>query len=357
VRAAEERIARTIEATGTLAAQDQVDLAMKVAGRLASLTVDLGDHVRQGQVIARLEPTDFRIQAEQASAALEQARTRLGLLPEGPVQLVDPEQTSSVRQARASLTEAGLKRDRAQQLFEQQLIPRSDLDTAIAAHQIAEGGYENAIEEIRNRQAMLSQRRSELDFAKHQLEQTVLLSPMDGAVSARQGSEGQFVPAGSPVVRIVRLHPLRLRLPVPERAVSGVRVGQQVKIRIEQDPNTYYGRVARLSPSIDESNRTLMVEAEIPNEQGLLRPGAFARAELVIATDRTAIFVPASALVTFAGIEKVFLAENGKSLEKPVKTGRRNGDKIEITEGVKPGELVVVDPGNLVGGQPISVKE
>jgi multidrug efflux pump subunit AcrA (membrane-fusion protein) len=78
---------------------------------------------------------------------------------------------------------------------------------------------------------------------------------------------------------------------------------------------------------------------------------------LVIATDRTAIFVPASALVTFAGIEKVFLAENGMSLEKPVKTGRRNGDKIEITEGVKPGELVVVDPGNLVGGQPISVKE
>jgi RND family efflux transporter MFP subunit len=255
------------------------------------------------------------------------------------------------------LTEAGLKRDRAQQLFEQQLIPRSDLDTAIAAHQIAEGGYENAIEEIRNRQAMLSQRRSELDFAKHQLEQTVLLSPMDGAVSARQGSEGQFVPAGSPVVRIVRLHPLRLRLPVPERAVSGVRVGQQVKIRIEQDPNTYYGRVARLSRSIDESNRTLMVEAEIPNEQGLLRPGAFARAELVIATDRTAIFVRATALVTFAGIEKVFLAENGKSLEKPVKTGRRNGDKIEITEGVNPGELVVVDPGNLVGGQPISVKE
>jgi RND family efflux transporter MFP subunit len=213
------------------------------------------------------------------------------------------------------------------------------------------------MEEIRNRQALLSQRRSELELAKYQLEQTVLLSPMDGAISARQGSEGQFLPAGSPVVTVVRVHPLRLRLPVPERAVAGVRVGQQVKLHVEQDLNSYYGRVARLSPSIDEANRTLMVEAEIPNEQGLLRPGAFVRAELVTATDRTALFVPASALVTFAGIEKVFLAENGKSVEKPVKTGRKDSNKIEITEGVKPGELVVVQPGNLVGGQPIIVKE
>jgi RND family efflux transporter MFP subunit len=180
---------------------------------------------------------------------------------------------------------------------------------------------------------------------------------MDGSVSARQGSEGQFLPAGSPVVTIVRVHPLRLRLPVPERAMAGVRVGQQVKLRLEQDPNVYYGRVARLSPAIDETNRTLLVEAEVPNERGVLRPGAFVRAEMITATDKTAVFVPASALVTFAGIEKVFVAENGKSLEKPVKTGRKDSNKIEITEGIKPGELVVIQPGNLVGGQPIIAKE
>jgi Cu(I)/Ag(I) efflux system membrane fusion protein len=134
-------------------------------------------------------------------------------------------------------------------------------------------------------------------------------------------------------------------------------VGQQVRLQIEQDSNTYYGRITRLSPAIDESNRTLMVEAEVPNERGLLRPGAFVRAEMITAEDRMAVFVPASALVTFAGIEKVFVAENGMSVEKPVKTGRKSSEKIEITEGVKPGELVVVRPGSLVGGQPIIVKE
>lgn len=357
VAALEERVTRTIEATGTLAAQDQVDLAMKVSGRIASLTVDLGDRVRQGQVIARLEPTDFRIQAEQANAALEQARARLGLLPEGADQQVDPKETSTVRQAEASLTEARLNRDRAQQLHDEQLIPRSDLDAAVAAYEVAESGYENAIDEVRNRQAMLSQRRAELELAKHQLDQTVLLSPIDGAVSARQGSAGQFFPAGSALVTIVRLHPLRLRLPVPERATAGVRVGQQVRLHIEQDSNTYYGRVARLSPAIDESSRTLMVEAEVPNERGLLRPGAFVRAEMITAEDRMAVFVPASALVTFAGIEKVFVAEKGMSVEKPVRTGRKSSEKIEITEGLKPGERVVIQPGSLVSGQPIIVKE
>jgi RND family efflux transporter MFP subunit len=358
IGAGEERVTRTIEATGTLAAQDQVDLAMKVSGRIASIEVDLGDRVRQGQVIARLEPTDFRIQAEQANAALQQARTRLGLLPEGADdQQVDPKETSTVRQAEASLTEARLNRDRAQQLFDEQLIPRADLDAAVAAYEVAESGYENAIDEVRNRQAMLSQRRAELELAKHQLDQTVLVSPIDGAVSARQGSAGQFFPAGSALVTIVRVHPLRLRLPVPERATAGVRVGQQVRLHVEQDPNVYYGRVARLSPSIDEANRTLMVEAEVPNERGLLRPGAFVRAEMITAEDRMAVFVPASALVTFAGIEKVFVAENGMSVEKLVRTGRKSSDKIEITEGLKAGELVVVQPGSLVGGQPIIIKE
>ncbi len=356
VPATEERITRAIEATGTLVAQDQVALAMKVAGRIDSLTVDLGDHVRQGQVIASLEPTDFRIQVEQATAALQQARTRLGLPPEGTDRQVNPEETSTVRQAQASLTEARLNRDRAQQLFEQQLIPRSDLDTAIASHQIAEGGYENAIEEIRNRQALLAQRRSELEMAKHQLAQSVLNSPIDGAISQREASVGQFLPAGTPVVTIVRVHPLRLHLLVPERAAVNVRAGQQVRISGDQDPNFYYGRVTRISPAIDASNRTLLIEAEVPNERGLLRPGAFVRAEMITASDKTAVFVPASALVTFAGVEKVFVAENGKSLEKPVKTGRKNSDKIEITEGIKPGDLVVVEPGNLVGGQPLIVK-
>jgi RND family efflux transporter MFP subunit len=350
---AEQQVTRAVGATGTLEPQDQLALAIKVGGRIQSLTVDLGDAVRKEQVLAKLEPTDFQIQVEQATAALQQARTRLGLLPDGPDERVDPEGTSLVRQAKATLNETKLKRDRAQQLYGDNLVARSDLDTAIASHAVAEGSYENAIEEIRNRQALLAQRKSELELARYQLDQTVLRSPIDGAVAARQVSVGQFVPAGTPVVTIVRVHPLRLHLPVPERAAPDMHLGQQVKLKVEGDLNEYYGRVTRISPAIDQANRTLLVEAEVPNEQGRLRPGAFVRAELITKSDVPAVFVPARALVSFAGIEKVFVVEDGKSVEKPVQTGRKDAEKVEITAGIKPGEVVVTDPGSLVAGQPV----
>lgn len=355
VSAIEEKVTRAVEATGTLAAQDQVALAMKVTGRIKSIKADLGDRISKGQIIAEMDSTDFQISVEQAAAALQQARIRLGLDPEGPDRQVDPEQTSIVKQARASLNEAKLNRDRAQQLYDQKLIPRSDFDTALTAYQIAEGHYQDAVEEIRNRQAILAQRRSELEMVRQQLAYCMLRSPIDGAVSERLVSAGQYVTAGAPIVNIVRVHPLRLRLPVPERAASEIRIGQRVRLKVDPDPKVYEGRVTRLSPAIDESNRTLLVEAEVPNERGLLRPGAFARAELLAQAEQPAIFVPTSALVTFAGIERVITVKDGKSVEQPVKTGRKNGNRIEILEGIQPREEVVVHPGNLAGGQPVVI--
>jgi RND family efflux transporter MFP subunit len=355
VAATEERVAKTIEATGTLAAQDQVAVAMKVAGRISELSVDLGDRVRKGQVIARIDPTDLKIQMDQASAALQGARTRLGLEPSGTNEKIDPQQTALVKQARAALTQAKLNRDRAQQLVNSELIARSDLDAAVAAHQVAEGQYQDAVEEIRNRQAVLAQRRSELEFAKQQLAYAELVSPIDGAVVDRQSSVGQFLAAGTPVVTLVRVHPLRLRLPVPERAAGEVRVGQPVKIRVDQESGEYFGRITRLSPAIDQANRTLLVEAEVPNERGVLKPGSFVRAELTTA-EQSSVFVPASALVTFAGLEKVITIENGKAVERAVRTARKGADRVEIAEGLKAGEQVVVRPGSLVGGQPVVVE-
>lgn len=355
VTATSERVTRAIEATGTLAAQDQIALAMKVAGRIETLTVDLGDRVRQGQVIATLDSTELRIGVQQAEAALQQARSRLGLVPEGSGERVVPERTATVRQAKATLEEARTNRERIQKLFDAKLVARSDLDVAVAGFQVAEGRYQDAIEEIRNRQGVLAQRRSELDLAKQQLADAVLRSPIDGAVFERQASVGQFIAAGAPIATIVRLHPLRLRLPIPERAAGSVREGQQVRVRADEDANTYYGRITRLSPAIDQTNRTLLVEAEIPNERATLRPGAFVRADVITEGDQPAVFVPASALVTFAGIEKVITVEDGKSVERTVKTARKHSDKVEIAEGLKAGEPVVVRPGNLVGGQPVLV--
>lgn len=356
VPAAETKIARTVAVTGTLAAEDQVVLSLKVTGRLAALMVDLGSRVRRGEVVARLDPTDFRLRLEQAQAALQQARVRLGLSAVGADDRVDPEATALVRQARAVLDEARLSRDRMAKLWEQQLVARAQLDTAISGEQVAEGRYQDALEEVRNRQAILVQRRSEVELARQAVVDTELRAPADGMIRERRAAVGEFLAAGAPVATLVQIHPLRLILAVPERSVPGLRVGQAVRVTVEGDPATYAGRVARLSPSIQEQSRTLTVEAEVPNERGALRPGAFAKAEIVVADDQRAIFVPASSIVVFAGIEKVITVREGKAVERRVQTGRRQGDRVEIVDGIAAGEPVVAEPGNLIGGQPVVVR-
>jgi RND family efflux transporter MFP subunit len=355
IPAGEGTMTRGVTVTGTLAAEEQVVLGLKVAGRLSEIPVDLGSPVHKGQMVARVDPTDFRLRVEQSEASLRQARARLGLPPEGSDDRVDSERTAIVRQARSVLTETRLNRERQAMLFEQQLVSQAQLDTAVATMQVAEGRYQDAVEEVRNRQAILAQRRTEMKLAQQQLADTVLTAPIDGAVRERHSSVGEFHNAGTPVVTLVRVHPLRLRLAVPERAAPGIRIGQTVRITVEGDATVYTGRVARLSPTIQEQNRTLLVEAEVPNEQGQLRAGAFARGEILSESTQTVVLVPASSIVTFAGIAKVLSVKDGKSVEKRVQTGRREGDLIEIAEGVKAGELVVVEPGNLVGGQPVTI--
>jgi RND family efflux transporter MFP subunit len=355
VAAAQESVPRTVVATGTLAAEDQVVLGAKVAGRLAELAVDLGTRVRKGAVVARIDPGDYRLRVEQAEAALQQARARLGLRPDGKDDRVDPEQTALVRQARAVLDEAKLTRERSERLAQQELIARSQLDAAVAALKVAEGRYQDAIEEVRNRQAVLAQRRSELELARQQLADTGLVSPIDGAVSQRQASVGEYLAPGAPVATLVRLHPLRLRLAIPEREAANVRIGQPVKLTVEGDATEHGGRVARLSPAIQEQNRTLTIEAEIPNEKGLLRPGSFARASIVTQAAQAVVTVPASALISFAGIDKIISVKDGKSVERRVQTGRREHGRVEIVSGLTAGEPVVAEPGNLTGGQAVAV--
>jgi len=356
VPATERSIARTVTAPGTLAADEQASLSFKVPGRLSTLSVDLGSFVRKGQMIAQLETKEYTGRLNQAEAGLQQARVRLGLPPQGDDDSVATENTSLVRQARAVLDEARLNHERAVRLVREGVQPQAELDRTDSALKVADSKYQDAVEEVRNRQGILVQRRSEVALARQQLAETTLYAPFDGAVRERKAAIGEYFIAGAPVATIVRLHPLRLRIEVPEREAQGVRIGLPARVTVEGDPSVYSGRVARLSPAFEEQSRTLIIEAEVDNQQGRLRPGSFAKAELQTSTSQGVVTVPAAALVTFAGIQKVFTVKDGKSLERPVVVGRREADWVEIAEGLKAGELVVVSPGNLMTGQPVNVE-
>src|SRR5438034_7964336 len=354
-RVIEMPVGEAVTVNVTVAAYDHTTVSVKVPGRLQMISVDLGSVVHKGQVIAHLEQEDYKLRVEQAEAALAQSRARLGLSPDGVDDRVTSEETGTVRQAKAVLDDAKLKRDRASKLVQQGVTPRAESESVDAEYKVALSRYQDALEEIRNRQGMLAQRRSEVALAKQQLADTAVYAPMDGVVQEKKASVGEYLAAGAPVVDVVRIDPLRLRVEVPERESHNVRNGQSVRVTVEGDTESYLGYIKRLSPTISEQNRVLSVEADVRNN-GRLKPGAFVRAEIITNQSSTAVTVPPTALVTFAGIDKVIIVENGKALEKTVTVGRRGSDWIEIKAGLNVGQSVVVDPGNLQSGQSVTAE-
>src|SRR5437660_536325 len=250
VKVAEMPIGETVTVNGNLAAYDQTTVGMKVPGRLQTISVDLGSVVRKGQVIAQLEPQDYKLRVQQAEAGLAQARARLGLSPDGTDDRVTAEETGTVRQAKAVLDDAKLKRERAAKLVQQGITPRAEFDTVDSEYRVALSRYQDGLEEIRNRQGVLAQRRSELALAKQQLADTTVYAPMDGVVQEKKATAGEYLAAGAPVVAIVRIDPLRLQVEVPERESHTIRNGQSVRVTLEGDTETYLGYIKRLSPTI-----------------------------------------------------------------------------------------------------------
>lgn len=345
---------RTIRSFGSLSAHEQATLSTKVPGRLESMAVDLGATVHLGEVIAQIDQQDYRLHVQQTEALLAQARVRLGLPLQGEDDTVDPDRTSGVRQTRAMLEEARANRDRIVSLSAQKILSKSELETAEANFEVAQSKHEDALQETRTRQALLAQRRAELKIARQHLEDTTIRAPFDAAVQERRANLGEYLPASAPVVTIVRIDPLRLRLEVPERDASKIAVGQRVRLTLQGTANIYTGEIKRLSPALDERSRMLRLEADVPNP-GLLRPGSFVTADIVVNRTELAVVAPANAVVTFAGIEKVFVSESGKVLEKSITTGQRTGKFVEVTSGLNAGETVILDPGNLQNGQAVSV--
>ena len=190
--------------------------------------------------------------------------------------------------------------------------------------------------------------------AQLDLDHSRVKAPFDGTIAERMASPGDYLAVGTPIVRLVQTDPLRLRLEVPERDSVIVRSGQAVRVFIEGDTNLYRGQLSRIAPAIRADNRMLPVEADVPNPGGL-RAGLFVRAQIIVTEPKETLSVPASAITTFAGLEKVVSIKDGKASEKTVTTGRREGDWVEILSGLSTGETIALDPAGLRTGQVVTI--
>jgi RND family efflux transporter MFP subunit len=349
--ATELAVEETVYGTGNLAAQDRAVLSAKVIGRVDGVFVDIGSQVRKGDLLAQIQKREFELRRQQAEAALSQARARLGLALTGEEDKVEPEQTSVVKEAKAVLSEATRNRDRLLKLRDQGIISTADVESAEAQYQVALNRYDESTHEAKNRMATLLQRKAERDLADQELRDTEIRAPFDGVVEQRQTSPGEFLNLATRILTVVRVDPIRLHLEISEKDAPRVRLDQKVYFRVEGLERPLEGRLGRLSPVISAGNRMLVAEADLPNPSGILRPGSFVKADVVVNDKMPGIFVPRDAIVTFAGIEKIFVIEKGKAVEKEVALKRKRGDLVEIEGTVKVGDQVVVEPGNLRNGQ------
>jgi len=345
----------TVYATGSLVAQDRATLSAKVPGRVESIEVDLGSPVRQGDLLARIEKQDYELRRRQAEAALAQARARLGLSLTGEEDKVEPEKTSIVREAQALLNEAANNRDRIRALRSEGVVPAAEVETAEAAYLVAISRYDEAVHEAKNRKATLRLRQAELESAEQQLKDTEIRAPFAGVVEQRQTSPGEFLSVGAPVLTVVRVDPIRLRLEVSEKDAPRVSIGQTVYLQVEGSERQHDGRISRVSPVITRENRMLIAEADVPNPTGILRPGSFVKANIVVNQSAPGLFVPQGSVQTFAGMQKIFLVRDGKAMEKEVRLNRERDGLVEIAGQPHAGDTVVVDPGTLRNGQPVEI--
>jgi RND family efflux transporter MFP subunit len=343
MRAAVTSIPEVISANGELLAEDSATIGVKVPGRVAKIHVDLGSQVTEGQVLAEIEKSDYEFRVRQAEALVQQTRARLGILGKATDDVV-PEETAIVRQAAAAMKEARFIFQTTEKLAREGIVSQIDLEKANVRKQGIEAAYESAVEEVMQLRAQLTERRAQLALARQNLNDCVITAPFSGGITQRHASPGEYLTVNAPVVTLVRQQPLRLRLEVPERSAAKVRIGQRIDVRLEGMATGSGGRVVRISPAMQAQSRSLIVEGEIPNEAGALRAGAFAEGVITVDPNARGIAVPASAVLTFAGIERVFLDRGGVLDDRVVRSGRRlDGERVEILDGLVEGDRVVLE--------------
>jgi multidrug efflux pump subunit AcrA (membrane-fusion protein) len=358
---------RFIEATGSLAADAQTDVAPQVAGRVVSVGVDLGSYVQQGQLIVRLDDADARLrlaqleaQFAQSQSVVRQAEERIGLRSG---QKFDPTRVAEVGAARTALELAETQLKRFEKLIESGDVSRSSFDQQKAQRDQLRQQYEAALAQANQSYAGVQTAREAARGAAVQVEQARksirdvnVVAPISGFVAERPADVGEYVSTSSKVATIVRTNPLRMRIDIPEQLISDVQPGQSVSITTSSYPDrSFAGRLARVSPSVTAASRTLTVEAEVENGSGILKPGQFATVRILLPASQPAVLIPARAVRTEGNTSRVFVVKDGRVQERLVQTGQAEGDLIEIKAGLAADELVATgNVENLSDGMMVS---
>lgn len=347
-------VRRQVDVVGTLAAREEVVVSAEVDGRVARLVHDLGDRVPAGEPLIELDQEKLQYRAEAQRAALEQARARYGASGDGD--LPPLERVPAVVSTGAQLAEAQQQLERARNLASRSLLPRSDLDTAQTRFDTAKAAHDAALASARQLRADIESQSSSLRLAQRNLRDAVIRAPFDGYVAERLVSLGQYVQTQAPVMRIVRLQPLKITAEVPEKFAPWIQTGRAIAVRVDAYPTQVFGgSVVRIAPAVNLRSRAFAIEGEVPNDDGRLKPGTFARVQITTDHVDRAVTIPAAAVQSRYGTNRVFVLRNGQLAGREVVLGDRLGDRVEVAQGLDAGTAIVAaDVEQLADGMKVT---
>ena len=315
-KASRATIQSEITVVGNLIGKATVSVAPRAAGRVESVTVQLGDRVTRGQRLAKIEDFDIQEQVKQAEAA----------------QLVSE---ATIRQRDADLKLAQTNAERSRSLFERQLLPKQTLDDN-------EARYQSAVAALDLARAQAAQSKARLDELRINLGNTIIASPVNGYVSKRSVDPGAFVSQNVPVVEVVDIATVRLVANVVEKDLKELQSGNTTRVQVDAYPGeTFIGRIARVSPVLDPATRTAPIEIEIPNPAARLKPGMYARVSVTTSTKKQALVVPANSVVDLGGRRGVFTPLNESAVFRALDLGTEQSDLVEVLGGLSEGDTVI----------------
>jgi RND family efflux transporter MFP subunit len=337
VRPERRPVARTITLAAGVEAYEQAPLYAKVAGYVASIAVDIGDAVGEGQVLATLEIPEMAQQCVQAENALAERR-------------------AEVARAGADATLRKVVFERSRGLRARDAVTEQDLDQARAGSAKASAELRLAEARARSAEARLAELRALMEYAH-------LRAPFAGIVTQRFVDRGALVQAAtsgsgaSPVVTVARIDTVRAVVDVPEPDVAFVDRGDRATLDVASVPDRRFeGQVTRVAGALDPGSRTMRMEVDFPNPDGALRPGTYGTMTIAVEDRRDALTVPGSAVRRQKDRVSVYVLDGRRAVERPVRTGFATHGRVEIVEGLADGDLVIATgAASLSDGTPVEV--
>jgi multidrug efflux pump subunit AcrA (membrane-fusion protein) len=383
--AAVRQVSAGFAETGSFVADESSDIAAAVPGLVTATPVNVGDFVKRGQVICELDHRDaqlridqMRAQLDEATAAVRQAQSRIGLnanrtfdanlVPEVAAAKANYESA----QAQARLAAADAKRyenlvktgDVSRSAFEKARTQQETADAQVnSARQQYEGALNGARESygaVETSQASLEGMRAQLAQAEKGLGDTIIHAPFDGYISGRPVAAGEHVAVTDKIATLVRIGTMKLQLQTPEQRSARASIGMTVVARVSAFPDRdFLGKVSAINPAVDPNSRAFVLEARFDNPKAELRPGMFATARVLLPGTEDAVFVPRSAVIhdRTTDANQIFVIENNSARLRVVLTGETDGASIRILSGLTGKEAVATNhQTELFDGSPVVVQ-